>query len=129
MDQPPTRLSDLSPEELDRLARAHVDGLFDEVRGTARHMRTEWHPVKLAARHPLATTAIVGVAGLAAAQLLRRRRRGARAGAGPELMRAAESIGCTVGQTLLTGLRVHLNTLPPAAAMAVAAAVQAHVWA
>jgi hypothetical protein len=92
----PLRLSDLPPEELDRLAHAHVDGLFGEVRGAGEHVRTEWNPLKLAVKHPLATAAIVGVAGFAAAQLLQGRRREARGSPAT----ASEPIG----RTLISGL-------------------------
>jgi hypothetical protein len=113
MDHAPTRLSDLPPEELDRRARAHVDGFFDELRGVGEHVRTEWRPLKLARKHPLATAAVVGVAGLAMARLLRGTRREARAGDGPETIRAAEPIGRTVGRTLLAGLAGTAATAMP----------------
>jgi hypothetical protein len=116
-DPAPTRLCDLSPEELDRRARAHVDGFFGEVRGVGEHVRTEWNPLKLAGKHPLATAAVLGVAGFAAARLLRRKARGSVA-AGPEPIRVAEPISRTVGRTLLTGLAGAAATALPELLMA-----------
>ena len=114
MDRAPTRLSDLPPEELQRRAHDHVDGFFEELRGVGEHVRTEWNPLRLAAKHPLATVAVVGVAGFVVARLLRGRRRQARTDtAGREAIRAAEPIGRAVGRTLLTGLAgTAARTLP-----------------
>jgi len=109
----PSHLCDLSPEELDRRAREHVDGFFGEVRGVGEHVRTEWNPLRLAGKHPLATAAVIGVAGFAVARLLRGKRREARSAAGPEPIRAAEPIGRTVGRTLLTGLAGAAATMLP----------------
>ena len=103
IDRAPAHLCDLSPEELDRRAREHVDGFFGEVRGIGEHVRTEWHPLNLARKHPVATAAVIGVAGFAVARLLRGKQRAARSAAA-EPIRAAEPIGHTVGRTLLTGL-------------------------
>ena len=111
----PRRLTDLPPEELDRLARAHVDCFFGEVRGVGEHVRTEWNPLKLAVKHPVATAAVLGVAGFAAARLLRGRRSEARGSvaAGPEPVPATEPIIRTVSRTLLTGLAgVAATSLP-----------------
>jgi hypothetical protein len=104
IDRSPIRLSDLPSEELDRRARAHVDGFFDELRGMGEHVRTEWNPLKLAVKHPLATATVVGVAGFAVARLLRGKRRQAHGGAaaGPE----------SVGRTLLSGLAGAATVLP-----------------
>ena len=120
MDRAPARLVDLPPEEIDRRAHAHVDGFFDELRGAGDHVRTEWTPLRLAAKHPVATAAVVGVAGLAMARLFRGKRRDARgsAGAGPETSRPAESIGRTVGRTLLAGLAGTAATALPELLMA-----------
>jgi len=119
IDPAPTHLSDLPPEELERRAHAHVDGFFDELRGVGEHVRTEWNPLKLAGKHPLATVAVVGVAGLAAARLLRGKSRLARGtSAGLEAIRAAEPIGRTVGRTLLAGLAGTAATAIPELLMA-----------
>ena len=99
----PMRLSDLPPEELDRLARAHVDGLFDEVRAAGERIRTECRPLNLVQKHPLATAVVLGVAGFAVARLFRGSRRASR-GAAAKPIREAEPLGRTVGRTLLVGL-------------------------
>jgi hypothetical protein len=111
MDRAPTRLCDLPPEELRRHALAHVDGFFGEVRAAGEHIRTEWSPVRLVRKHPLATAAVIGVAGFAVARLFRGRRRTPRGAAEP--MRAAEPIGRTVGRTLLSGLAGSAAALLP----------------
>jgi hypothetical protein len=111
MDRAPIRLCDLPPEELERLARWHVDGFFGEVRAAGEHVRTECHPLNLVRKHPLATAAVIGVAGFAVARLLRGRRRTPRGAAEP--MRAAEPIGRTVGRTLLSGLAGSAAALLP----------------
>jgi hypothetical protein len=109
----PTHLCDLSSEQLDRRAREHVDGFFGEVRGVGEHVRTEWHPLNLARKHPVATAAVIGVAGFAVARLLRGKRRAARGSvaAGPNC--AAEPIGRTVGRSLLLGLAGAAATMLP----------------
>jgi len=106
MDRAPLHLCDLPAEELDRLARQHVDGFFGEVRAAGDHIRIECHPLTLVQKHPVATAAVVGAGGLAVALLLRGGRRTPRsaAAAGPEPIRAAEPVGRAVGRTLLTGL-------------------------
>lgn len=119
MDRAPTRLSDLPPEEVQRRAHDHVDGFFEELRGVGEHVRTEWNPLRLAVKHPLATMAVVGVAGLAVARLLRGKRPQARGSkAGQEATRAAEPIGRTVGRTLLAGLAGTAATTLPRLLMA-----------
>jgi hypothetical protein len=99
----PSRLSDFSPEDLDRLARLHVDGFFGEVRAAGERVRAECHPLTLVRKHPLATAAVIGVAGFAVAKLVRGGRRAPRKSAA-EPIREAEGLGRTVGRTLLAGL-------------------------
>jgi hypothetical protein len=113
----PRRLSDLPAEELDRLARAHVDGFFGEVRGAGEHVRTEWTPLALAKKHPVATAAVVGAGGLAVVLLLRGGRRTPRSAAA-EPIRAVEPLGRTVGRTLLSGLAGSAATMLPELLMA-----------
>jgi hypothetical protein len=104
MDRAPIRLCDLPSEELDRLASAHVDGLFDEVRAAGERIRTECQPLNLVKKHPLATAAVLGVAGFAVARLFRGSRRAPRGAAAAEPIREAEPLGRTFGRTLLAGL-------------------------
>lgn len=117
MDRASLHLSDLPAEELDRLARAHVDGFFGEVRGAGEHVRTEWTPLTLAKKHPVATAAVVGAGGLAVALLLRGGRRTPR-GAAAEPIRAVEPLTRTVGRTLLSGLAGSAATMLPELLMA-----------
>jgi hypothetical protein len=109
----PSRLSDFSPEDLDRLARVHVDGFFGEVRAAGERIRAECHPLTLVRKHPLATAAVIGVAGFAVARLLRGSRRASRGAAAAEPIRAAEPVGRAVGRTLLTGLAGTAATMLP----------------
>ena len=111
MNREPRPLCSLPPEELEQRARRHLDGLFGEIRGAGDYLRTEWHPLRLIRKHPVAAAAVVGVAGLALARLVRGSRRtpGAAAGAA----RAAESLGHTVGRSLLAGLAGSAATLLP----------------
>jgi hypothetical protein len=108
----PSRLSDFSPEDLDRLARVHVDGFFGEVRAAGERVRAECHPLTLIRKHPLATAAVIGVAGFAVAQLVRGGRRAPRRSAA-EPIREAEGLGRTVGRTLLAGLAGSAATMLP----------------
>ena len=61
MTMPHPRVSDLTPEELERLALQHVDSMFCELDAACRLVREEYQPVKLIQRHPFIS------AGLAAA--------------------------------------------------------------
>ncbi|MCX5656205.1 MAG: hypothetical protein NTY65_16330 [Planctomycetota bacterium] len=103
MDRTPIRLSDLPPEEIERQARWHVDGFFGEVRAAGEHVRAECHPLNLVRKHPLATAAVIGVAGFAVARLFRGTRRAPR-GAAAEPVHQVEGLGRTFGRTLLAGL-------------------------
>ena len=121
MNREPRPLCSLPPEELEQRARRHLDGLFGEVRGAGEYLRTEWHPLRLIRKHPVAAAAVVGVAGLALARLVRgpvrppvlggSRRASGAAAAGAT--RAAESLGRTVGRSLLAGLAGSAATLLP----------------
>jgi hypothetical protein len=116
MNREPRPLCSLPPEELEQMARRHVDGLFGEIRGAGEYLRTECHPLRIIRNHPVVTVAVIGVAGLALARLVRGSRRtpGAAAGA----TGAAESLGHTVGRSLLAGLAGSAATLLPEAVLA-----------
>lgn len=117
MNREPSPLCSLPPQELEQRARQHLDGLFGEVRGAGEYLRTEWHPLRLIRKHPVVTVAVVGVAGLALARLLRGSRR-APGAAAAGATRAAESLGRTFGRSLLAGLAGSAATLLPEAARA-----------
>jgi len=112
MNREPRPLCSLPPEELQQRARRHVDGLFGEVRGAGEYLRTECHPLRLIRNHPVVTVAVIGVAGLALARLVRGSRR-APGAAAAGAARAAESLGHTVGRSLLAGLAGSAATLLP----------------
>ena len=81
-------MSKLTPEELEALALEHVESMFIELRATGEVAREQYHPVKLARRHPL------GAAGLAAAaaaafMLFRHRRRKSTGNSGEQAAAAA----------------------------------------
>ena len=112
MNREPSPLCSLPPEELEQQARRHLDGLFGEVRGAGDYLRTEWHPLRLIRKHPVATAAVFGVAGLALARLVHGSRRASGAAAAGAT-RAAESLGRTFGRSLLAGLAGSAATLLP----------------
>ena len=56
----PQRLSGLSPEQLDRLARDHLDAMFAELRAAGGELRESCNPVSLAVRHPFVAAAAAG---------------------------------------------------------------------
>jgi hypothetical protein len=117
MARAPTRLCDLPPEELEQRARRHVDGLFGEVRAAGESLRAECHPLTLVRKHPVAVAAAIGVAAFVLVRLVRGRRRASDgAAAGPA--RAAESLGRTVGRSLMTGLAGSAATVLPELALA-----------
>jgi hypothetical protein len=58
----------LTPEELELLALEHVESVFIELRATCQIVREQYHPVKLAKRHPLVAA---GLAAAAASMLIR----------------------------------------------------------
>jgi hypothetical protein len=109
---PPSTGGRTGPEELEQRARRHLDGLFGEVRGAGDYLRTEWRPLRLIRKHPVAAAAVIGVAGLALARLVRGSRR-APGAAAAGATRAAESLGRTVGRSLLAGLAGSAATLLP----------------
>jgi len=98
--EPVPHLCDLPPEDLDRMAQEHLEGVFAEVRAAAEHCRAECRPLTFVRKHPVAVGAAVGVAGFALAYLLRGRRRSD--GAAPA--RAAESVGRTFYRSLVASL-------------------------
>jgi hypothetical protein len=93
-------LSDLPPEELERLARAHVDGMFSEICAVGTSLRASYDPLGFARRHPMA---IAAVAGLLAGIFVRRGRRVA-ATRPPEGGGAPESPGTAFAPSLLSSL-------------------------
>jgi len=112
MNREPSPLCSLPPEELEQRARRHLDGLFGEVRGAGEYLRTECHPLRLIRKHPVVTVAVIGVAGLTLARLVRGSRRSPGAAAAGAT-RAAESLGRTFGRSLLAGLAGSAATLLP----------------
>ena len=72
------RVSELTPEELELLALSHVESMFLEVRSACAVVREEYHPVKLAKRHPVATVLLAAAAGFLVVYALRSRGGGGR---------------------------------------------------
>ena len=73
MSDAPSDLSRLSPDELKRLAKEHMDGVFAELKGAWTHVRERCAPAHVARKHPVATAAVAATAGLLIARALRRR--------------------------------------------------------
>ena len=67
------RMSDLTPEELEILALEHVENMFSELRATCEVVREQYHPVKLAKRHPFVAAALAAAAGFVVVRYLRRK--------------------------------------------------------
>jgi hypothetical protein len=102
-DRAPRRLCDLPPEELERRARLHVDGFFGETCAAAERLRTEFDPLNLVRKHPVAAAAAIGVAGFVVARWVRGSRR-APGGAAARPAGPPESVGRTFSRSLLAAL-------------------------
>ena len=72
MSRPRPRVSDLTPEELEILALEHVENMFIELRATSEVVREQYHPVKLAKRHPFVAAGLAAAAAFMLARYLRR---------------------------------------------------------
>jgi len=64
MESAPPNLADLSPAELDYLAKAHLDGCLGELGGAAADFRRSCSPVHLAKKHPVLVATLAAGAGL-----------------------------------------------------------------
>lgn len=73
MSRPRQSVSDLTPEELELLALEHVENLFIELRATCEVVREQYHPVKLARRHPFVAAGLASGAALMLVRYLRRK--------------------------------------------------------
>jgi hypothetical protein len=65
-------MSDLTPEELELLALEHVEGAFIELRAASTVVRDQYHPVKLAKRHPFVALGLAAAAAFLLARYLGR---------------------------------------------------------
>jgi len=92
-----SNMAGLSPEELERRAAAHIDGVQAELSAAAAAAREAWSPRSLARRHPLATAAVVaavaGGGGLLIARAMRARRLRARSAGG-----SSQGAGAATGE-------------------------------
>ncbi|HUT36527.1 MAG TPA: hypothetical protein VNE39_23770 [Planctomycetota bacterium] len=106
------RLSALSPDELERLARSHVEGMWGELRAAGAELRASVHPVNVVRRHPLAAA---GAAAALVGFLLHRRRRSSVA---PPVAAGAagESLGRRFTRSLLSNLASAAGRVVPALA-------------
>lgn len=68
-------LSRLTVEELERLAKKSVDGMFNELRAAGAAVRHTFGPVELARRHPRIAGAVGVFVGLLVLRLVRGSRR------------------------------------------------------
>ena len=105
------RLSDLPPEELERLRQAHIDSMFDEIRAAGASLRASWHPLHLARRHPIAVAA---AAGLALAWLLRKGRRPSASAPSEAVATAEPPPGRAFARSFLSGLASSAGRALPA---------------
>jgi hypothetical protein len=95
-----TNLSGLSAEEIERLAREHLDGMVSEIRAATQVVKTRTRPVNVVKRHPLAVAALAGAAAFMLARLLSTP--GAST-APPGAEPVQRRVGRTLGATLLAG--------------------------
>ena len=65
------RVSDLTPEELEILALEHVQSMFIELRAMCEVAGEQYHPVKLAKRHPFVAAGLAAAAAFMLARYLR----------------------------------------------------------
>jgi hypothetical protein len=72
-------ISNLTPEELEVLALEHVASMFIELRATCEAVREQYHPMKLAKRHPFVAAALAAAAGFVVVRYLRRKPAGSSA--------------------------------------------------
>ena len=85
MTRPRPRVSNLTPEELEILALEHVEGMFIELRATCEVVREQYHPVKLAKRHPFVAAGLAAAAAFMLARALRRKPAGSSGETAPGL--------------------------------------------
>ncbi len=105
----PSRLSELSPEELERLARSHLDAMWGQLRAAGAAARANYHPLNIARRHPFAIAAAAGA--LVGLFIHRRRRAAARPAAA-----APETLGRTFARSLFSNLATAAGRALPALA-------------
>jgi hypothetical protein len=82
MEIAPPNLADLSPAELDHLAKAHLDGCLGELDGAAADLRRSCSPVRLATKHPVLVATLAAGAGLMLTRMVIGLRRAATAAPG-----------------------------------------------
>lgn len=115
----PPPLHKLPPEELERRVREHLDAMWGELRAAGREFRTQYHPVRVARRHPFAAAA---VAGAVVALVVRKFRRRAAPAPPPALAAAPpESLGRGFARSLLGNLASAAGRVLPALVAAWAA--------
>ncbi len=69
------RVSDLTPEELERLALEHVESMFIELHATSEGVRERCQPVRLIKRHPLIAAGLAATTAATIVILVRQLRR------------------------------------------------------
>jgi hypothetical protein len=73
MNRTRPHVSNLTPEELEILALEHVESMFIELRSTCETVREQYHPVKLAKRHPFIAAGLAAAAAFILVRYLRRK--------------------------------------------------------
>ncbi len=91
-------LKDVSSDELNRRARAHLDGMFSELSGATVAAEASLSPLELVKRHPALVGAAAAGLGLLAARLLRG------GGGAAVVVGAAPPARTSVGRTLIDAL-------------------------
>lgn len=105
-------LSDLAPEEIERIAHEHVKGIVSEIQAAADALHARVHPVNVIKRHPLATAALAGAAAFLLARMFRGSRR-APAYSAAQAAGSEPSVGKAFGRSLLSGVAGALGRALP----------------
>ncbi|MBM4034516.1 MAG: hypothetical protein FJ291_22450 [Planctomycetes bacterium] len=97
---PPEVLDSLPPAELERRMQEHLDAMWSELQAAGEELRAHYHPLNVAARHPLATAAAAGALAALGLRALRR----AAAPPAPPAPAATEPLGRGIVRSLLSSL-------------------------
>jgi hypothetical protein len=106
-------LGDLTPDEIERLAQEHLNGMVAEIRAATSEVRARAHPVNIAKKHPLAVAALAGAAAFLLVRLLSSTPRASAAPPPPGGETPQRPAGRTLGGTLLAGIGVAAGRMLP----------------
>jgi hypothetical protein len=114
---PPDELDNLPPAGIERRMQEHLSGMWAELHAAGEELRSQYHLLNLAARHPFAAAVIAGAAAAFGIRALKR----AAAPPAPPAPAAPESLRRGLARSLLSGLASAAGRVLPALAAACAA--------